>query len=323
MAINRRNFLKAAAAGGAAAAVLEAPKPASARPNSPLPPKALGLLFDSTLCIGCKACVNACKQVNGMPAEFSTEDKLWDTPLDLSGKTLNVIKAYKNGSGTAKDSETNGYAFIKNSCLHCVDPSCVSACPVTAMKKDPETGIVSYDKDACIGCRYCVAACPFGVPRFQYDTATPQINKCQLCRHRLPEGKWAACAEVCPTGATLYGPVDKLTEEAKRRLALAPGEATAYPRGNIESPYPSHEKPAPKYINRLYGEREVGGTQMRLLAGVSFAKLGFPDLPDRSYASTSETIQSTLYGGMILPLAALGGLMWATKRATKNAGHED
>jgi Fe-S-cluster-containing dehydrogenase component len=322
-AINRRNFLKAAAAGGAAAAVLEAPKPAQARGNNPMPPQALGLLYDSTLCIGCKACVNACKQSNGMPAEFSTTDKLWDTPLDLSGKTLNVIKAYKDGSGTTKDAEANGYAFIKNSCLHCVDPSCVSACPVSAMLKDPVTGIVTYNKDSCIGCRYCVAACPFGVPRFQYDTATPQINKCQLCKHRLPEGKWAACAEVCPTGATLYGSVAKLTEEAKRRLALAPGELTAYPRGNIEAPFPSHEKPAPKYINRLYGEREVGGTQMRLLAGVSFAKLGYPDLPDQSYASKSESIQSTLYGGMILPLAALGGLMWATKRATKNADHED
>lgn len=317
MTLDRRNFMKAALGGTAVAvAAAAAPAPAQARDNKQLPPKAVGLLFDSTLCIGCKACVTACKEANGMPAEFSTPDQLWDTPLDLSGKTLNVIKAYAEGTSDVKDKEGNGYAFIKKSCLHCVDPSCVSSCPVTAMTKDPETGIVGYDPDKCIGCRYCVAACPFGVPRFQYDTAIPRIQKCQLCKHRLPEGKFSACAEVCPTGATLFGPVDLLTAEAQRRLELAPGQLTVYPRGNIETPFPPHEKPAPEYQKRIYGEKEIGGTQMKLLAGVSFAKLGYPDLPERSFAATSESLQHGLYGGMILPLVALAGLAYATKRTT-------
>ena len=180
-----------------------------------MPDEALGLLYDSTLCIGCKACVSACKEANDMPPEFSTEDHLWDTPLDISGKTLNVIKVYQNGTAENKDSEEDGFAFMKVSCLHCADPSCVSACPVSAMTKDPVTGIVGYNKDACIGCRYCVAACPFGVPRFQYDKAIPQISKCQLCRHRMPDGKYAACAQVCPTGATLYGKAKDLHAEAQ------------------------------------------------------------------------------------------------------------
>ena len=184
MTISRRDFLKGALAGST---LLAAGAPAEARENKAMPGEALGLLYDSTLCIGCKACVSACKEVNGMPPEFSTEDHLWDTPLDISGKTLNVIKVYKDGNGETKDSEKDGFAFMKVSCLHCVDPSCVSACPVSAMTKDPVTGIVGYDKDICIGCRYCVAACPFGVPRFQYDKALPQISKCQLAgRHGSP-----------------------------------------------------------------------------------------------------------------------------------------
>jgi Fe-S-cluster-containing dehydrogenase component len=319
MSLNRRDFLKGALAGGA---VLATATPAEARENLTMPEEALGLLYDSTLCIGCKACVSACKEVNGMPPEFSGEDQLWDTPLDISGKTLNVIKVYTEGSGQNKDSEKDGYAFMKVSCLHCVDPSCVSACPVSAMTKDPVTGIVGYDKDACIGCRYCVAACPFGVPRFQYDKALPQISKCQLCKQRIGEGKYAACAEVCPTGATLYGKVKNLKVEAKRRVALKPGEETKFPRGNLETHDQSpHVAKAAKYLPQVYGEKEVGGTQMLKLSAVAFDKLGMPTLPERSYAATSETMQHTLYGNALaLPLAFLGVLTFFAKR---NVKHDD
>jgi ferredoxin len=113
-------------------------RPSQARDTYQRPPEALGLLYDATLCIGCKACVAACKRANDNPAEFSTADKLWDTPLDTSGYTFNIIKMYRSGTMTTKDDETNGYAFMKTSCMHCADPSCVSACPVTAMTKDPD-----------------------------------------------------------------------------------------------------------------------------------------------------------------------------------------
>ena len=312
--MDRRSFFKAA---GAAVAAGSAACPAAARGNKELSPDAVGLLFDSTLCVGCKACVAACKEANGMPVEVSTADALWDTPLDISGKTLNVIKVYKNGTPEVKDREENGYAFSKKSCLHCVDPSCVSACPVKAMKKDEKTGVVSYNKDACIGCRYCVAACPFGVPRFTYDSATPVISKCQLCQHRWPEGKYAACAEVCPTGATLFGKVSDIKAEIARRKALKPGTPTQFPRGRLGGPDQSYEAPVAKYVDHVYGEKEVGGTQMMMLAGVSFEKLGYPALPQTSFASQSETLQHTLYGGLVLPVAFLGALTWVAKRNVK------
>jgi len=344
--MDRRTFFKASLAGGAALATGAASCPAQARGNNPMPPEAVGLLFDSTLCVGCKACVAACKEANGMPVEFSTRDQYWDTPLDISGKTLNVIKAYRDGNMEVKDREENGFAFIKKSCLHCVDPSCVSACPVSAMKKDAKTGIVTYDKEACIGCRYCIAACPFGVPRFTYDTPTPQISKCQLCVHLHKDGKYAACAEFCPTGATLYGQVSVLREEAQRRLAMKPGEQVEFPRGHLRAGQEKALQGAPEgkgemrrqgwkdtsdqkypgvaaqYLQHIYGEKEFGGTQMLMLSGVSFQKLGYPDLPPRSDAAVSETLQHTLYGGLIAPIAVLGALTFIAKRNVKPEDEE-
>lgn len=313
--MDRRKFFRSSLAAGAAA--LAAGAAAQARENRIVPPQALGLLYDSTLCVGCKACVAACKQANGMPPEFSTQERYWDTPLDLSGKTLNVIKMYRNGTGRHKDEPDDGYAFIKKSCMHCVDPSCVSACPVSAMRKDPLTGVVRYNKDACIGCRYCVAACPFGVPRFTYDSALPQISKCQLCSHRWKDGGYAACAEVCPTGATLYGTLVDLKKEAARRRAAKPGTPMVYPRGRLGGPDQDYPGVAARYVDHLYGETEFGGTQMVMLAGVPFEKLGYPDLPPRSDAASSEGLQHALYGGLVMPIAFLGVLSFVARRTVK------
>jgi Fe-S-cluster-containing dehydrogenase component len=298
-------------AAGAAGAAATAPlcSQAEARGNATMPEGALGLLYDGTLCIGCRACITACKESNGMPAERTTLDagNYWDAPLDISGKTLNVIKAYRDGTGAHKDEVKDGFAFTKVSCMHCVDPSCVSACPVSAMTKDHKTGIVHYNADACIGCRYCVAACPFGVPRFQYDTPIPKIAKCTLCEHRLPEGRYAACAEVCPTGATLFGPVKELKAEVARRKSLPPGSTTEIPRGKIGSDN-AYAGKVGKYVDRVYGEKEIGGTQVLHLSGVPFELLNKPPLPDVAPASVAETLQHTIYRGMIAPAVFLTGL---------------
>jgi Fe-S-cluster-containing dehydrogenase component len=326
MDTRRRIFLKAAAAGTLAAGCV---KTAGARENKEAPPGAVGLLFDGTLCIGCRACMSACKTTNEMPAErtplvsaVGTVERLWDAPLDLSGKTLNTINAFVDGTGAAKDREQDGFAFTKYSCYHCADPSCVSACPVSAMTKDPVTGIVSYDKDRCIGCRYCVGACPFGVPRFTYDTPFPVISKCQLCAHRMKDGGYAACAEVCPTGATIFGPVAELKKEIARRKALEPGKDASFPRGTVGSKDVQVRKAA-KYVDHVYGEKEIGGTQVLHLSAVPFEKLGKPTLPDTSPASVSETYSHTVYRGMIAPVALLGALAFIAKRNTKDDEDKD
>ena len=126
MSMRRRDFLKAAVAGSATAAVAPA---AEARPNLEVPPNAIGMLYDSTLCIGCKACMVGCKEANDMPVEAFDESPMWETPVDTSGKTLNIIKLYRDGTAETKDAETDGYAFVKRHCMHCVDPGCISVCP--------------------------------------------------------------------------------------------------------------------------------------------------------------------------------------------------
>jgi Fe-S-cluster-containing dehydrogenase component len=330
---SRRKFLRGAVAGGAlaGAAAVTVSAPAEARETNKMSPDALGLLFDATICVGCKACVAACKTenaVNGAAPEFTTpEQPYWDTPLDTSAKTFNIIKMYRNGTMQNKDQEKDGYAFMKVSCLHCVDPSCVSACPVSAMQKDKKTGIVSYNKDACIGCRYCVAACPFGIPKWDYDNVYGKIGKCELCRHRMLDkdgketGKYSACAEVCPTGATLYGKVSDLMVEARKRLAAKPGSKFMFQRGRIDGKDMRWEGEIGQYQQRVYGEKEIGGTQMIKLSAVPFNKVGMPDLPDVSPASRSETIQHTLYGNMLaLPVAVTAGLAFLIHRNRKSAG---
>lgn len=337
----RRDFLKGVLAGGAAVTTAVVAEPTHARETRQRPAEALGLLYDATLCVGCKACVAACKQANNNPAEFSTLDHLWDTPLDTSGHTFNLIKMYRNGTMEVKDQEVNGYAFMKTSCMHCADPSCVSACPVSAMTKDPKTGVVGYNPDACIGCRYCVAACPFGIPKYQYDSPTGRIGKCELCRHRHKDGHYSACAEVCPTGATLFGRTSDLLAEAKRRLAMKPGEFNTFPRGRLrpaqeralqgqedgkgqkhrhgwrDEPDQSWETQAGKYLQHVYGEKEYGGTQVLKLSGVNFQKVGMPDLPPDAAAALSETIQHSLYQNLVMPLAVLGAMTFVAKRNVK------
>ncbi len=218
---------------------------------------------------------------------------------------------------------------MKTSCMHCADPSCVSACPVSAMTKDPVTGIVELQPGQVhrlplLRRRLPVRHAEVPVRR----AARPQIGKCELCSHRHKDGHYSACAEVCPTGATLFGKTADLLAEAKRRLALKPGEVTTYPRGRLgdaaatgvnwrQEPDQSYEGAVGKYLQHVYGEKEYGGTQVLKLSGVPFEKVGMPKLPPDSSAATSETIQHTLYGGLIMPIAVLGALTCVAKRNVK------
>ena len=266
--------------------------------------------------------MSACKTTNELPLDDNIGGGLWDTPFELSGKTYTVIKIYQDGTALNKDQVKDGFAHIKRQCLHCIDPSCVSVCPVKAMTKNPETGVVSYNADACIGCRYCVAACPFHVPQFQYDTPFPRIAKCQLCKEELAKGDIPACAKVCPTGATLFGSYKALTAEIDRRKAMKPGEANVFPRRTVDSG-DTHERAAAHYTEQVYGAKALGGTQVRYLSGVPFDKFDLPvGLPERSYASQSESMQEALYSGLAVPASALAGLVLAAFFGTKKL-HDD
>ncbi|MBU2643119.1 hydrogenase 2 operon protein HybA [bacterium] len=277
MEIKRRNFLKGLA--GAGAGVAAAPLisgTALARESKKLQEDHVGMLYDNTRCVGCKSCEVACKRANNLPVELDASG-IYDAPRDLSEKTMNIIKMYK---------DEEGQAYVKRQCMHCVDPSCVSGCPVSALNKEPN-GIVTWDPDACCGCRYCQMNCPFNIPKFQYNDFYGRIVKCEMCINtNLPKQGQPACTEACPNDAVIFGKVTSLLDEAKRRIKQSP---------HI-------------YVNQVYGEKEGGGTSVIYLSKVPFEKLGLPNLPDHSQASVSESIQHSLYQGLIAPIVIYAGL---------------
>jgi Fe-S-cluster-containing dehydrogenase component len=321
MNIERRDFFKILSAGVATAA---GAKKAEARQYQHRGRKddAPAILYDSTLCIGCKTCEVGCKKANDLPVEHSDLDKwhgvsdVWDSKEDTAPHTFIKIKMYKEGSGVNKDQEKDGFAFMRSACMHCAEPDCQSVCPTSALIKQEDTGIVTWDVDACCGCRYCQVACPYLVPKFEYDKAFPKLQKCFLCDHRIAKGEIPGCAEACPTGATLYGTYEELLAEAKKRVGMEPGSIYDYPINKL-SGETKKSHPVTKYINHVYGETEGGGTQYIVISAVPFEKLGLPKLPDYSSSGKSEKLQSTLYYGLIGPVVLLGGLMGAAYRSVK------
>lgn len=283
MALDRRTALRVLA--GGAAAVAAAPTAASARPRKEAPPDAVGMLYDATLCIGCKACMVACRDANGL--QYPDDEGMYYDPLDLSEHAKTVIRLHRDGERQA---------YFKAQCLHCIDPACASACMLGAFKKR-EGGVVTWEQDRCIGCRYCQVACPFGVPKFEWSSTTPRLIKCEMCAHRLKEGQEPACTEVCPRAAVIFGNYRELLAEARRRL---------------------REEPT-RYYLKIFGETDAGGTQVLFLspAGVPFEKVGLPDLGERPAPATAETVQHTLYRGFAMPIALyafLGAFVWRNQR---------
>ncbi len=317
MGLSRRDFLKLSASGSLVLASNLSPVPAAALEPVPRLPEGMGILYDATVCIGCKACMAVCKEYNNLPPDHHDPNNVWDDPADLSSKTYNIVKLYTNGTGQVKDQEANGYSYIRRLCMHCVDPSCTSACPVVALHKDSHTGAILYDKDVCVGCRYCQIACPYNVPKFEWDNPFPQIQKCQLCSHLIPQGGYAACCQFCPTGASIYGNVQDLLKEAKRRLSLTTGQMADYPLRRVDSSDKTQRK-VTLYNNHIYGAQEGGGTQVLMLANVPFNKLGLPQLPAESTADRTETLYHALYKGMIFPYVLLGAVFYAVYKNTAN-----
>ncbi len=291
MTVTRRHALQVLGTAACAAAV--APAVAEARAVKASNPDDIGLLFDATRCVGCRACATACRNANKTSATpASVNGGVYDAPLDLNGNTLTVIKQWDAGGKAG---------FVKAQCMHCADPACVSVCMMGALHKEAR-GVVAYDVERCVGCRYCQVACPFNVPRFQWESATPRIAKCELCRER-PGNKGPACAEVCPRGAVITGRRTELLAEAKRRLAATP---SAYQGG-------------------VYGETEVGGTACLYLSPVGFDALGLPRLGTEPAPALVETVQHGLYQGFIAPVALYGVLAivtWKNHRSA-SAGEED
>jgi len=289
MSINRRNFLKLIAGAGAAGAV-GLPKSGHAVEDFEGWPDTYGVLVDTSLCIGCRACEAACNQANQLPTppQSFEDQKVFETVRRPDAGAFTVVNRYQNET-------TNGQpVFVKKQCMHCNEPACFSACLVKAFTKTPE-GAVVYNPDICIGCRYCMQACPFYMPGYEYNSAfAPRVRKCTLCYDRISKtGGVPACVEACPQETLVFGKRKALIKLANRRLLSDS-----------------------KYISHIYGEREVGGTSWMYISKVPFETLGFnmkmgvTPIPKYSYGFL-WTVPLVL---TIWP-ALLGGIYSITKRS--------
>jgi formate dehydrogenase iron-sulfur subunit len=232
------------------------------------------LLYDATVCIGCKQCEVACAEKN----KLRYDDTVAAETQQSDHKYTVVL--------------TKGDKFMRRLCMNCQDPACASVCPVGALRKTA-AGPVTYDADRCMGCRYCMIACPFSVPKYEWSKVLPKVQKCTMCPERVLAGLPTACAEACPTGATKFGERDDLILEAQQRIRENPGT----------------------YVNHIYGLNEVGGTSVLLLSSVPFEQFGYradlskDALPVLTYRVLSRIPDFVPLGGILL-----GGVWWITHR---------
>lgn len=290
---NRRDFVKLSTLALTAAATAST---ASAKDHGPhLDEDRCGVLVDMTVCVGCRRCEWACNEANNNPhgpLHECDDQSVFEQTRRPQARQFTVV----NRAMPQADQPVH----FKIQCNHCEHPACVSACLVGAMQKDPR-GPVFYDAAKCIGCRYCMMACPFERLAYEYDSKlTPRVRKCDLCRERTRLGKRPACVEMCPVEALTFGPREELLRIAHARIAAHPD----------------------KYVDHVYGETEVGGTSWLYLSSVPFDQLGFPTLGPKSPARTTETIQHGIFAGFAAPIGLatlLASFNYFTGRKNRSA----
>lgn len=293
MDINRRLFFKISGAVTAGSLFNKGSMALAAKPLQ-TPKDGYGCLVDTTLCIGCRLCERVCNERNRLSTPRVSFEEL--TVLErirrMDETSYTVINRYgrkEAGPPDLKDPQT----FVKFQCMHCLDPACVSACIVGALTKH-SSGPVTYDVEKCIGCRYCMVACPFQVPAYEYfNPLTPEVRKCTFCFKDIQEGKLPACVQVCPREAITFGKRSELIHLAQWKIRTRPG----------------------RYQKRIYGEKEVGGTSWLYLSSASFESIGLPRLGTEAPPRLTEAIQHGLFQSFAAPailFAALGGVMGLT-----------
>jgi formate dehydrogenase iron-sulfur subunit len=292
--ISRRQFLGTVTAIGGTA-LIGSYSSVSAKEFSGWP-DSYGCLTDLTRCVGCRSCEEACNKVNGLPkpARPFDDKAVFDEERRPTQYAYTVVNRYDNPADKDKP------VYRKIQCNHCKEPACATACPIHAYTKTPE-GAVIYNPELCFGCRYCMVACPFYVPAYDYDSALkPRIMKCIMCYGRIKKGGMPACAEACPAGTITFGKREELIKVARERIMKNPD----------------------KYIDHIYGENEVGGTNWLYISGVPFEQLGFPtNLPHTPLVEQTKGFLSAV------PLVftvwpALFGMCYAAVRHRDNIEEE-
>lgn len=298
MTFDRRNLLKWMATLGATTGLSTAAGFASSDKHEKKQDddKQVGCLVDTTLCIGCRQCEEACNRRNGLPQpETSFKDKsVFRDFRRPHVDAFTVVNEFPGGPSPDQGQKENTYA--KAQCMHCLDPACVSGCITGALSR-AEDGAVVYNPTICLGCRYCMVACPFQVPAFEYHKALmPRLRKCEFCVDRAKgTGANPACAAACPVEAIVFGKRKELLTLAKERIKTRPD----------------------RYIDHIYGEHEVGGTAWLYLMGRPQTELRLLELPEDAPPRLTEAMQHTIFKYGALPIAfygLLGIIMWRNNR---------
>jgi formate dehydrogenase iron-sulfur subunit len=250
------------------------------------------ILFDSSRCSGCKGCMVACKQWNKLPSPLELNSQEWNAslqcPYDLGSNTRLTI------TFNEKESESPyrpiDWAIGRRACMHCTDAGCVKVCPSGALFYD-ETGMVTYDADKCIGCSYCVGACPFDVPRHintgDISGTSIRINKCTGCPDRIRHGMDPACVTTCQPGALMFGSRDDMIKIANERVGLL--QSKGFDKA------------------RVYGVDEVGGTHVIHVLKFGIDQYELPENPQISPLTSASQIMKPVLGvGFVLLVLGLG-----------------
>jgi formate dehydrogenase iron-sulfur subunit len=284
--MDRRKFFKLMGAGiaGISGSKLIRPEVVRAEGTDFVGDELFGVLVDTTRCIGCRRCEAACAEINNLPAPDLEDKGIFEKRRETSETQYTVVNRYPAKEGKE--------IFVKAQCMHCNYPGCASACLVKAMHKI-EQGPVNWETN-CIGCRYCMVACPFDIPKFEYNSPVPKIQKCNFCwEKKVKKGQRPACVEVCPTEVMFFGTRREVIEEAKRRIYQEPN----------------------KYYHQIYGENEVGGTSWVYTAAVPFEQLGFrTDLGTTPYPKLSKGYLTNIAVIDLVVPALLLGIGYAAKR---------
>lgn len=278
MSFDRRNFFKTL---GVAGVTLAVGKNFGAVPSNENVVEFQGMLYDSTRCLGCRACERVCAKAHDLPEP--TDELKAGVLRKTSEKQRSVINNYITSKGEV---------FVKKQCMHCNEPACAAACLTQAMYKTKE-GPVIWRGEKCMGCRYCMVSCPFDVPKFEYHSANPKIQKCDMCYDRIKVGKIPACAEACPGDALTFGTRRELIAEAQKRIFENPKD----------------------YVNQIYGENVAGGTGFLYLSSVPPNELGFnTKLQNTSYPALSKGFLYSVPSVFVLLPPLLLGIHEATKK---------
>lgn len=281
--MDRRTFFKVIGAGMAGTARGTILTPGRSQAQRPIGGKEFyGILVDTTRCIGCRCCEKRCAEVNNLPIPTIPDASVFKKERQTTENQFTVVNRYETKKGVV---------FVPKRCMHCNQAACVAVCLVKAMKKR-EPGHVTWDKN-CLGCRLCMVSCPFDIPKFEYSSPVPKIQKCTLCWERFQKGEYPGCVESCPTEALLFGTRRKLLEEAKRRIYQNPE----------------------KYCHHIYGEHEAGGTSHLYLSAVPIEQIGFrTDIGTTPYPEYSTGFLYAVPFVLVLWPIIMLGMSRATKR---------